>query len=761
MASQQRLAVVQSHVASSNLVITKHVNDGRVAVLLLNSPPVNALSEGLRTAIGTSFSAAAADPKVKAIVIAGSGPAFCAGADITEFVAARAGGGLSAPKSSGGSGPVSDLVSLINSIEASQKPVVAAIAGVALGGGLELALGCHSRVSLPNASLGLPEVRIGLIPGAGGTQRLPRLVPAQDAIRMVCSGVPVKATKAKELGLVDVLVQPPSLGDGKPNAAVIEALVQAAATHAEGLVSSGKLRRASQLPSSVGSMIVRMARSQVTAQAKGVEAPLAALEALAASGGSFADGMAAEQREFLRCFASKQSGALQHVFFSERRAAKPDAVKGVTLGPNPVVGGPNGRVRKGAVLGCGTMGAGIVVAMVNAGIPTAVMEPSAAQLETGLKRIRGLWESRVKKGRMTAEELDRRMGMVKGVTSVKEACEVFGAELDIVVEAVFEKMSLKQDIFRQMAAAAPAHTILATNTSSLNINEIAAVLTPEVRKRVVGVHFFSPAHVMRLLENIRTDDSSPEALAAIMSYATQIKKTPVLVRVCPGFAANRMLGMYVRQAEWLLEEGATPAQVDAAVRQFGFPMGPFAMQDMTGLDVTYLVRQAWPAAEREHRPEHRYCDFVDQLYSEKRLGIKSGSGYYKYQKGSFKPQDDADVNQRLLVAHSKRRGYPRRKISAEEIVDRVIFAAVREGCLILEEGVVERASDLDMCWVFGFGFPPFKGGPMHWANEYVGVRAAAEKMSAIGRQLEKIGGAEAFTVPGLLAKKAAQGERIQ
>ena len=660
-----------------------------VGVITLDNPPVNAFSLSQRIGVSEALTAGLQDPDIQAFVICGSGRMFSAGADIREF-------------DTGVAGESPTLMDLISLIENSPKPVVCALHGTALGGGCELSLACHSRIAVPGTRIGLPEVTLGIVPGAGGTQRLPRLIGVLPALDAIVSGKPMTAERAHELGLVDGLAD-----DGDDLLKISVSLAHRLSVGPEPPRKTrdrdGHLLEAQNRPELFDEF-----RSRISRRARGFEAPFACIDCVeAATTMSFENGLAFEREVFLRCRSSNQSLSQRHAFFAEREARK---VSG--LGPET----SQTDVRHAAVLGCGTMGTGIAMCFANAGIPVIVTESEQGMLDRGMKMIRKNYASTVSKGRMTEEEAEARLTLIEPTLEFER---VSGA--DVVIEAVFEEMELKKRIFTRLDGLCKADAILATNTSSLDVNTIAAVTgRPE---QVVGTHFFSPANVMRLVEIVRGDHTSPEVLATTLTLSKQLGKVGVVVGVCDSFAANRMLYPYSRQAQFLIEEGAFPEQVDKVIYDFGFPMGPFALSDLAGIDVGWRVRQ-----HREpSRPKHlRYSEIADRLYEMGRYGQKTRKGWYNYEEGSRIPMPDPEVVD-LVVRTSRELEIDRREISDEEILQRCIYPLINEGARILEEGIVQRASDLDIVWLYGFGFPRYRGGPMFYADS-VGLRHVYEVM---------------------------------
>ncbi|HSF15641.1 MAG TPA: 3-hydroxyacyl-CoA dehydrogenase NAD-binding domain-containing protein [Vicinamibacteria bacterium] len=641
---------------------------GRVRVLILNNPPVNGLSVAVRGALFRELGDALDDDDVEAIVLAGDGKMFSAGADIREFGVKPPAGSINLPE-------------LIDAIERSYKPVVAAIHGVAAGGGLELALGCHERVAAADARVGLPEVTLGIIPGAGGTQRLPRLIGVGPALDVILSGKLLPAPEAEKLGILDGVVE--------------SAPIAAALTRARQLVGQS-LRRASRLTAIADDSLFERTRESIARKARGLEAPLAAIEAVRAAIELRERGFEKERELFLGLVDSDQSRAQRHLFFAEREAHK---VPGVSKDTR------TRRIESVGVVGCGTMGSGITVCFADAGIPVVVVEDDTDTLERGLEKIRGIYASSVAKGRSSQADMDIRLGRIRGTTDFEDL-----AQADLVIEAVFEDMTVKKEVFGRLDRVCKRDAILATNTSSLDVNEIASSTSrPE---RVVGMHFFSPAQVMKLVENVRGKTSSPETIATVMELVKRLDKVGVIVGVCDGFVGNRMLYAYRRQADFLLEEGALPQQVDRALYDFGFPMGPFAMADLAGLDIGWAVRKRQGGT----RPRHlRYSPIADRICEMGRFGQKTRAGWYRYEKESRAPIPDPEIDQ-LIERVSAELGITRRPIRDEEIVERCIYALINEGARILEEGIALRAGDIDVVWVYGYGFPRYRGGPMFYAD---------------------------------------------
>jgi 3-hydroxyacyl-CoA dehydrogenase len=681
---------------------------GNVAVITLDNPPVNGLGHALRKGIVEGLAKANADASVAAIVITGGGNAFSGGADIKEF---------NTPAASA----EPHLRQVIDAVEASPKPVVAAIHKVAMGGGLELALGCHYRVASPGAQLALPEVKLGILPGAGGTQRLPRAIDPQKALEMMITGNPVLSEKAPA-GIVDQMMD----GD----------LVQRAIAFAQKLAAEKKpLRKLRdekvKLPVDAATFF-GMARQQVAKESKGFPAPLRIVDCVeAAATRPFDEGMKVERDHFEWLVSSTESKALRHAFFGERVVAKIPDVPDST---------PAREIRKAAVIGAGTMGGGIAMNFANAGIPVTVLETKQEALDKGIATILRNYTNTMKKGRLTQEQVDQRMALIKPTLEYKDL-----ADADIVIEAVFEEMGVKQKVFEQLDAVMKPGAILASNTSTLDVDKIAAFTKRP--QDVIGTHFFSPANVMRLLEVVRGKETSKEVLATTMKLAKTIKKVGVVSGVCDGFIGNRMMEHYIRQAMYLLDEGALPEQVDAALEKWGLAMGPFRVSDLAGLDVGWYIRKRRYA----ERPDFTYSKIGDRICEMGRFGQKTGAGFYKYDE-QRKAHPDPEIR-KLIEDYSKEIGVTRRHISDEEIVERTIFPLVTEGANILADGTALRAVDIDMVYLTGYGFPLYRGGPMFYADT-VGLKNV---VAAIERFQKGYQG-KTWHLSPLLAKLAAEGK---
>ena len=646
---------------------------GRIGVLVIDNPPVNAMSRGIPRAILARLADANADPSVDAVVLMGGGAGTIAGADIREF-------GQPWPEGE------PTLRDAITGIEASAKPVVAALAGSTLGGGLELAMACQYRVAAAGAQVGQPEIKLGFPPGAGGTQRLPRLAGAEAALAMILDGNPVPADKARTLGILDTVIE--------------DDLCAGAVRFAEHrLAAGGPHARARDRPVAVkDASVFPTARAEASKKRGPKQAALACIDCIeAAVTLPFDQGLAKERALFELCLASEDSRALRHVFFAERAAAK---VPGI--GPDVV---PR-VIASAAVIGSGTMGGGITMCFADAGISVRILDADPAALQRGLATIGRNYQASAAKGRLTAEDVEQRMALITPIDSFDKI-----GDADIVIEAVFEEMAVKKDVFAKLDKAAKPGAVLASNTSYLDIDAIAAAV-PARAGYVLGTHFFSPANVMRLLEVVRTKTVSPETLATVLALGRRLRKVPVVSGVCYGFIGNRMLEGYLRQAEFLLEEGASPAEVDKAITDFGFPMGPFAMVDLAGLDIGWRKRKATAAARD---PAKRYSPVNDRLCELGRFGQKTGAGWFRYEKGSRAPIPDPAVDE-VIAASAREQGIARRRIGADEIAQRCLTPLVDEGKLILAEGIAARSGDIDTVWVNGYAFPAWKGGPMYWGE---------------------------------------------
>ncbi|OGB21963.1 MAG: 3-hydroxyacyl-CoA dehydrogenase [Burkholderiales bacterium RIFCSPLOWO2_02_FULL_57_36] len=682
--------------------------DGEVAVITLNNPPINGLGLDLRKAIVASIDRAAAENAVKAIVLIGSDRAFSGGADVKEF---------GSPKSS----QEPNLLSVIRAVESSEKPVIAAIGGACMGGGLELALGCHFRVAKADAQIALPEVKLGILPGAGGTQRLPRLVGLDTALNMIVSGNIVPAAQLKGTALFDEIVE----GD----------LLSGAVGFAKKVVAEKRpLKRVRDIKINEpgGEAYLQFARNNVAAAAKNFPAPLKCVDAVAAAlSKPFDEGMKVEREAFLTLMNTPESRALRHAFIGERAAAKIPDVPADT---------PMRKIEKIAVIGAGTMGGGIAMNFLNAGIPVVMLEMKAEALERGVATIRKNYENSLKKGKLTADKLESRMALLKPSLSYDEI-----GDTDLVIEAVFEDMGVKEQVFNKLDEVMKQGAILASNTSTLDMNRIAGFTKRP--QDVVGLHFFSPANVMRLLEVVRAEKTGKDVLATVMQLAKKIKKVAVVSGVCDGFIGNRMLKYYRGQAFELVKEGASPQQVDRALEKWGMAMGPFRMGDLAGLDIGWSIRKRLYA----ENPDMKRSFIADKLCELGRFGQKTGKGWYRYEAGKRDALPDPEVDA-IIAEGRKLDGIAPRKVSDDEIIERCMYALVNEGARILEEGIAARASDVDMVYLTGYGFPQHRGGPMLYAD-IVGLPNVARAM----RKFAALPGGDAkFWEPAAMLVKLAE-----
>ncbi len=665
--------------------LVQMTNEGDVAVITINNPPVNALSPGVPEGIKASVEAAEKDDSVKAIVIIGSSRALIAGADI-------------------------------------KNPIVAAIHGTAFGGGLETAMACHYRVAVPKALVGQPECKLGIIPGAGGTQRLPRLAGVEIAAQMCALGNPVPAPQALEAGIIDKIVD----GDLREGAiAFARELIAAGKPHVPTRKRDEKLGDAAANEKALASV-----RESIKKRTRGLMAPGKAIDAVeAATKLSFDEGLAKEAELFMECLHSDQSKAMIHAFFGERAVAKVPGIGKDT----PII-----EVKRAAVVGGGTMGGGITMNYANAGIPVLFKEVSQEALDKGLATIKKNYAATVAKGRLNQKQMDERMALIEPTTSYDQFDQV-----DIVTEAVFENMALKKEVFAELEKATRPDCILASNTSTLNIDEIAASTSrPEM---VIGHHYFSPANVMRVIEVVRGDKSSDTVIATSMALAKRLGKVAILVGNCRGFLGNRMFHHYQREAQFLLEEGARVEEVDGVLYEHGMAMGPLAVGDLAGLDVGWRIRKEYKHLEPEGI---RQPLVADQICEQGRYGQKTGAGWYKYEQGNRTPVPDPEV-QALIEKSAADAGIKRRKISDDEILERTIYALVNEGANILSEGIALRAVDIDMLYILGYGYPAHRGGPM-WYADTVGLKNVYDRIC----QFEKEHGS--LWAPAPLLKELAE-----
>jgi len=651
---------------------------GDVAVITLDNPPVNGLGLSTRQGIADGLQKAQADAKIKAIVITGAGKAFSGGADIREFDTPKA---IQDP----------NLLALIAALDHCSKPVVAALHTVAMGGGLELSLGCHYRIAAPDTQIALPEVKLGLIPGAGGTQRLPRVLGVEVALNLMVSGDPQPAAR---------LAQVPGQKLFDRISASKDSLMDEAVALAREKADARPLPRVRDLPCKhpQGDGYFQFARNMIKGGFKHYPAPAKCVDAVqAATQKRFDEGMAYEREIFMNLMFTPECRAMRHLFLAQRAASKIADVPSDT---------PQRKVESVAVIGAGTMGGGIAMNFLNAGIPVAIVETAQEALDRGVATIRKNYEAQVKKGKLKQDKYDQRMALLTPTLKMADI-----GKADLVIEAVFEDMGVKEKVFQQIDALAKPGAILASNTSTLDVNKIA-----HFTKRpqdVVGLHFFSPANVMKLLEVVRGAATAKDVMATVMSVAKTIRKTAVVSGVCDGFIGNRMIEQYSRQAGFLLEEGCTPQQVDRAIEKFGFAMGPFRMGDLAGNDIGWAIRKR----RYVEYPQIRYSKTADLLCEMGRYGQKVGKGWYDYAPGKRDALPNAEV-EAMIVKHRETLGIKPRKISDEEIVQRLVFSLVNEAARLLEEGIAARASDVDMVYITGYGFPPYRGGPMHYANQF-------------------------------------------
>jgi 3-hydroxyacyl-CoA dehydrogenase len=682
-----------------------------IAVITINNPPVNALSPGVPEGISEALDQIAQDDAIKAVVLIGGGRTFIAGADIKEFGKMTSG----KPRGAG-------LLPFLLKIEDNKKPVIVAIHGTAFGGGLEVAMACHYRVAVSSAQVGQPEVKLGIIPGAAGTQRLPRLAGVAKAVEMCTTGNPVKAAEALQLGIVDRIIA----GELLPGAIAFAREVA--------VKSAPKTRERNEKLGSPAdnAPIFSAARETASRKQRGLLAPVAAITAIeAATTLPFAEGCQVEQKLFSECLFSDQSKALIHVFFSEREVSKiPDVAK-----ETPLI-----AVQAAAVVGAGTMGGGIAMVLANAGIPVTLKDTDQAALDRGLATIQSNYANSVKRGRFTPQDAEERYKRITPTLAYDDF-----SKADLVIEAVFEGMALKKEVFQELDRVCKPGAILASNTSTLNIDEIASATSRPAS--VIGTHFFSPANVMRLLEIVRGQATSKEVIATCMQLSKSLGKVGVLVGNCRGFVGNRMFGPYRREAQFLVEEGAGVAAVDRALSDFGMAMGPLATGDLAGLDVGWRIRKEYRHLEK---PGSRQPVVEDNLCELGRFGQKTGAGWYQYDEQRRATPDPAvDELIRKWVSEAK---IPQREISASEIVDRCIYALVNEGARILEEGFALRASDIDIIYLNGYGFPAYRGGPM-WYADTIGLKPVLARISEFHRQH-----GETWQPAPLLVRLADQGK---
>ncbi|HAM77318.1 MAG: enoyl-CoA hydratase/isomerase family protein [Alcanivorax sp.] len=681
--------------------------EGDIGVIGVDYPPVNALGQGVREGLVNCLRQGLEDDQAKALVVIGEGRTFPAGADIREFGKPPA-------------GPA--LPDVISEYESSDKLVIAAIHGTALGGGLEVALGCDYRVALESAKVGLPEVKLGLLPGAGGTQRLPRLVGAKAALDMIVGGNPVKAKDAFKVGIVDEVVG----GD----------LLEGALAYARKLVAdNAPLRKIRDLDvKKEDADLFTNYEKSIARKQRGFKAPFHCIKAVqAAVELPFDEGMKRERELFAELLVSPESRAQRHVFFAEREVAKVPGLPKDTAKRD---------VKSAAIIGAGTMGGGIAMNFANAGIPVKILEVKEDALERGIAVIRKNYENTAKKGRITQEQVEQRMALIQPTLSYDDLSDV-----DLVIEAVFENMDVKKAVFTELDRVCKPGAILATNTSTLDVNRIASFTKrPE---DVVGMHFFSPANVMKLLENVRGEKTSDEVVATVMDLSRRIGKVGVLVGVCHGFVGNRMLHKRQAEAVQLVNEGANPAQVDKVLFDLGFPMGPFAMSDLAGMDVGYRIREELRKEDPDNAPPRNW---TDDLVEQGRLGQKTQAGVFDYKEGDRTPVPSSEVDA-LIAKFREENGIQSRDISDQEILERCMYIMVNEGAKILEEGIAARPLDVDVIWIYGYGFPVYRGGVLFWADS-VGLKTIYDKVSQIHQET----GSDTWKPAALLEKLAKEGK---
>ncbi len=688
---------------------------GDIALITLDNPPVNGLGHATRVGIADGMAKALADAAVQAIIITGAGKAFSGGADIREFGSSKA---MMEP----------NLNSVILLLEKSTKPVIAAIHSVAMGGGLELALGCHYRIAAPGASIALPEVKLGLLPGAGGTQRLPRVLGVEAGLNMVVSGEAIKS---------EMLAMLPGqkLFDKLSKSA--ESLAEEALAFARSVAATRPLPLVRDLPCKhpLGDAYFQFARNMVGAMSKNYPAPIKCIEAVeAAATKKFEDGMATERQIFINLMMTSESRALRHLFLGERAASKiPDIDSSVQ---------PR-EIKSVAIIGAGTMGGGIAMNFMNAGISVKMLEMKQEALDKGVATIRGNYEAQVKKGKLKQDKYEQRMALLSTTLSYDEL-----SGTDMAIEAVFEEIGVKEKVFKELDRVMKPGAILASNTSTLDVNQIAAFT--QRPQDVVGLHFFSPANVMKLLEVVRGAKTAKDVMATSMAVAKKIRKTAVVSGVCDGFIGNRMIEQYGRQGGFLLDEGCTPQQVDKAMEKFGMAMGPFRMGDLAGNDIGWAIRKR----RSVERATMKYSKTADLLCEKGRFGQKTGAGWYDYKPGKRDAIPNAEV-EKMIEDYRAANGITPRKISDEEIVQRLVFALVNEAAHILEEGIANKASDIDIAYIFGYGFPPYRGGPMLYADE-VGLFNVVQAMHRFAQN--PLDDANFWKPAPLLARLAAEGK---
>jgi 3-hydroxyacyl-CoA dehydrogenase len=688
---------------------------GDVAIITLDNPPVNGLGLSTRQGIADGMAKANADAAVKSIIITGAGKAFSGGADIKEFGSPKA---MQEP----------NLISVISVLENSAKPVVAAIHTVAMGGGLELAMGCHYRIAAPGTSVALPEVKLGLLPGAGGTQRLPRLLGVEAALNIIVSGEPIKS---------EMLTMLPGQKLFDKMATSAESLAEEALAYARSVADVRPLPLVRDLKCKhpQGDAYFQFARNMVKGMSKNFPAPAKCVDAVeAATKKKFDDGMAVEREIFINLMWTAESKSLRHLFLAERAASKIPDVPADTA---------QRAINSIAVIGAGTMGGGIAMNFLNAGIPVKMLEMKKEALDRGVATIRKNYEAQVKKGKLKQDKYDQRLSLLTTTLSYDDL-----GGTDMVIEAVFEEIGVKEAVFKELDRVMKPGAILASNTSTLDVDKIASFTKRP--QDVVGLHFFSPANVMKLLEVVRGKETAKDVMATVMSVAKKIRKTAVVSGVCDGFIGNRMIEQYGRQGGFLLDEGCTPAQVDKAMEKFGMAMGPFRMGDLAGNDIGWAIRKR----RYQEKPDMKYSKTADLLCEKGRFGQKVGKGWYDYVEGKRDAIPNAEVVT-MIEEHRKALGITPRKISDEEIVQRLVFSLVNEAAHILEEGIANKASDIDIVYIFGYGFPAHRGGPMNYADQ-VGLFNVVQAMNRFA--LNPLDDAQFWKPAPLLAKLAAEGK---
>ncbi|MCC5901836.1 MAG: enoyl-CoA hydratase/isomerase family protein [Halomonas sp.] len=691
--------------------VVSYSRKGQVGIISVNYPPVNALGQAVRSGLLEAVKQGQADDETEALLLICEGRTFIAGADIREF---------SKPRQE------PSLPDVIEAFENSTKPIIATLHGTALGGGLELAMGCHYRVALPSAKVGLPEVKLGLLPGAGGTQRLPRLCGAQKALEMITSGDFLSASEALEHGIVDAVTESSDIaaeGLAYTEQAITKGWPVRRVRDLEGKLETGR-----------DSDVFERFRTTLQQRARNLFSPFKCVDAVeAAFQLPFEEGLKRERELFLACMESPQRAGLVHAFFSERDVAKVPDLPADT---------PVRDIQRVGIIGAGTMGGGIAMNFANVGIPVCLLEAQQEALDRGIAMIRHNYENSARKGRLTTTQVEERMALIEPTLSYSAL-----ADVDLVIEAVFEDMAIKKQIFSRLDEVCKPGAILASNTSTLSIDEIAS--TTRRPEDVVGMHFFSPANVMKLLENVRGEKTSDEVKATVMAIAKRIKKVGVLVGNCYGFVGNRMLHRRGAEAIQLVNDGATPQQVDKVLTDFGFPMGQFAMSDLAGIDVGYRIRQ-----ERRKAGEEVPPTWMDKLAEQGRFGQKTQAGTYRYEEGSRKPIPDPEV-ETLIRQFREEQGITARTIDDLEILERCLYVMINEGAKILEEGIATRALDIDITWIYGYGFPAYRGGPMFWADQ----QGLEQILDGIRRFHAQPGGEQWRPAP-LLERLVAEGKRF-